>query len=316
MAEGIYFMRVFLTGGGGMVGRNLAAHKSAARHTLIAPSRQQLDLSNFQDITHFIQDSRPDIIIHAAGKVGGIKANIADPYGFFAENLMLGQNVIGAAKECKVPRLINLGSSCIYPCNAPSPLKETDVLTGSLEPTNEGYALAKIAALRLCDYISKQFDELSYKTIIPCNLFGPFDKFDPVKAHLIPAIIRKIDDAVTVSARSVTIWGDGSARREFMFAGDFAGLLWRACEMFDSLPHVMNAGVGHDYSVKDYYEIIASVIGYRGQFDFDLSQPTGMAQKLTSCELASNWGWDAQVKLADGIAKTYRYFKGAEPCKP
>ena len=298
-----------------MVGQNLEAHENAAKHILIAPSRQQLDLRNYQDIANFIKDSRPDIIIHAAGKVGGIKANTADPYGFFTENLMIGQNVIGAAKECNVPRLINLASSCIYPRNAKSPLKETDVLMGSLEPTNEGYALAKIAALRLCEYISKQFEGLHYKTIIPCNLFGQFDKFDPVTAHLIPAIIRKIDDAVNEGAKSVTIWGDGTARREFMYAGEFAGLLWRACEMFDSLPGVMNAGVGHDYSVKDYYEITASVIGYHGQFDFDLSQPTGMKQKLTNCDLAADWGWSAQVKLADGIAQTYKYFKGGDLCK-
>ena len=297
-----------------MVGQNFKAHENAAQHTLIAPSRQQLDLRNFADIIYFIKDCRPDIIIHAAGKVGGIKANVSDPYGFFNENLMIGQNVIGAAKECNVQRLINLASSCIYPRNAKSPLKETDVLTGSLEPTNEGYALAKIAALRLCEYISSQFEGIYYKTIIPCNLFGPFDKFDPVTGHLIPAIIRKIDDAVNKGDQAVTIWGDGTARREFMFAGDFAGLLWRACEMFDSLPGVMNAGVGHDYSVKDYYEITASVIGYNGQFVFDLSQPTGMTKKLTNCDLVSDWGWSAQVKLADGIAQTYDYFKGGDLC--
>ncbi len=302
-------MKVLITGASGMVGRNTMAHEKASQFEILAPSRQELDLSKFSALTDFLVKNKPDIIIHAAGKVGGIKANIADPYGFLLGNLTVGVNVINAAKECGVPRLLNLGSSCIYPRDGLNPLQETAILTGPLEPTNEAYALSKILAIRMCSYISDQHQNLSYKSIIPCNLYGPFDKFEGNNAHLIPAIITKVHEAVASGTGTVTIWGDGSVRREFMFAGDLADLIWEACDKFDSLPQNMNAGLGYDYSVREYYEEIASVIGFSGEFRFDLVQPVGMTQKLTCTDRAKEWGWQPTTELSEGIKITYQFFK-------
>jgi len=305
-----YFMRILLTGASGMVGRNALAHTNARHFQILGPTRQELDLLDFDAIVDFLSKNKPDVIIHAAGRVGGIKANIADPYGFLSENLRLGTNVITAAKECGISRLLNLGSSCIYPRNRNVPLQETDILTGALEPTNEGYALSKILAIRMCDYISKQFKELNYKSIIPCNLYGPFDKFDGENAHLIPAIIHKIHEAVVNGNSSVTIWGDGTVRREFMFVGDLAGLIWEACDRFESLPTIMNAGLGQDYTIEEYYEAVGNVIGFQGRFVFDSAQPVGMKKKLNCIKKSIEWGWSPSTDLIQGIKKTYDYYKG------
>ncbi|MAS81737.1 MAG: GDP-fucose synthetase [Legionellales bacterium] len=305
-------MKVLMTGSSGMVGRNTIAHKKARQFEIIAPSRQELDLTNFGLLNDFLLETKPDIIVHAAGKVGGIKANIADPYGFLLENLTLGLNILKAAKECGIGRLLNLASSCVYPRNAKNPIEETAILAGSLEPTNEGYALSKIMAIRFCAYISDQFRELNYKSIVPCNLYGPFDRFDQNNAHLVPAIINKIHDAVVSGNKTVKIWGDGFARREFMFAPDLGGLIWEACERFDSLPPIMNAGLGYDYTIKEYYEAVGSVIGFKGDFEFDLSQPVGMRQKLICTKKMTEWGWSPTTELKHGIAQTYEYYKGLE----
>jgi len=305
-------MKVFLTGANGMVGRNVLGHASANHHSIMSPSRKALDLMDFQSVLSFLYENKPDLIIHAAGKVGGIKANMDDPCGFLFENSVIGLNVIRAAKETGVDRLLNLSTSCIYPREATNPLQESQILTGALEPTNEAYALSKIITARACDYISLQYKELNYKTIIPCNLYGPFDKFEGNNAHLIPAIISKIHKAVHNNEDSVEIWGDGSARREFMFVGDLAELIWQAIARFDSLPQTMNVGIGRDHSIKEYYEAAASVIGYCGNFTFNTKQPVGMNQKLTSTKKVNSWGWHPQTDLITGIQKTYEFYKGVK----
>jgi GDP-L-fucose synthase len=305
-------MKVFLTGANGMVGRNVLGHTGANHHSIMSPSRKELDLMDFQSVLSFLYENKPDLIIHAAGKVGGIKANIDDPCGFLFENSVIGLNVIRAAKETGVDRLLNLSTSCIYPREATNPLQESQILTGALEPTNEAYALSKIITARACDYISLQYKELNYKTIIPCNLYGPFDKFEGNNAHLIPAIISKIHKAVHNNEDSVEIWGDGAARREFMFVGDLAELIWEAIARFDSLPQTMNVGIGRDHSIKEYYEAAASVIGYCGNFTFNTKQPVGMNQKLTSTKKVNSWGWHPQTDLSTGIQKTYDFYKGVK----
>jgi GDP-L-fucose synthase len=303
-------MKILVTGGSGMVGQNLLKSSRAAEHVIYAPSRNEVDLLSYDSTFLFLQSIKPDLIIHLAGKVGGIKANMLDPFGFFSENISINFNLIKAAKEIGTRRLLNFGSSCMYPANGESPLTEEKLLSGSLEQTNEGYALAKIMAQRMCSYINDQCVDLSYKTIIPCNIYGPFDKFDEVNAHLIPAIIRKLHSATLKNAENVTIWGDGTARREFIFVGDIVALLWDACDRFESLPELMNVGVGMDCSITDYYEIAASVIGYKGKFSFDLSEPTGMKQKLVCSKNAHKWGWRAKVDLRLGIKETYQFYKG------
>ncbi|SFR32294.1 GDP-L-fucose synthase family protein [Litoreibacter janthinus] len=298
--------RILLTGGGGMVGQNLL---EAAPHLNIDhPSSKTLDLAKANDVQAYLQDTKPDLIIHAAGKVGGIQANMADPVGFLDKNLAIGRNLIMGAYEARVPEFLNLASTCIYPRAADNPLREDMVLTGELEPTNEGYAIAKIAALRLCEYIRRQRPEMQYKTLIPCNLYGPHDNFHPEKSHLLPAIIRKVHDAKQSGAGKVEIWGDGTARREFMYAGDLASAILAAAAQMSSLPDLMNTGLGHDHSINDYYQTVADVLGWHGTFTHDLSKPVGMKQKLCSTEKATAWGWTASTSLTDGITKTYDYF--------
>jgi GDP-L-fucose synthase len=305
-------MRILVTGSTGMVGRNLLNHPKASNYEILAPQKANLNLLSFENVVEYLSQRRPDLIIHLAGKVGGIKANIADPYGFFSENLVINYNVIKGAEVTGVNKLINLGSSCMYPKDAKNPLKEDQILAGFLEPTNEGYALSKIVAQRMCAYISNQSQNFKYKTIIPCNLYGPFDKFDAVNAHLISAVIRKIHVSLKEYQPNVTIWGDGSSRREFMYVEDLVELLWDACDRFDSLPALMNAGIGHDHSVLEYYENVANVLGYSGDFSFDINQPVGMAQKLVCSRKANDWGWKAQTDLLVGIEKTYEYYLGTE----
>ena len=302
-------MKIMITGGNGMVGRNLLDHPLASKFSILSPSRGEVDLFSKVAIGTFLEANRPDLIVHSAGKVGGIKANIADPAGFFQQNLVMGMNLLEAARDAGVNRIINLGSTCMYPREAKNPLVEESILTGGLEPTNEGYALAKISVQRLGAYMSAGSHEFQVKTIIPCNLYGPYDKFDEVNAHLIPAIIRKLHTAVANGDEHVSIWGDGTARREFMYAQDLAALVWMACKRFNELPDLMNAGLGHDYSVTEYYETARRVIGFEGDFIYDPCQPTGMRQKLASSSLANNWGWKASTDLDDGLRKTYQYFK-------
>ncbi len=302
-------MRVFLTGGGGMVGRAIQEDPAAEHHQIIAPRRADLDLMDRGAVNAAVAEAQPDLIIHAAGRVGGIQANMAHKAGFLTDNLDMGVNVVKAALAAGVPRLINLGSSCMYPHDAPNPLQESSLGKGELEPTNEGYGLAKLAVARLCAFVSEEHHDVSYKTLMPCNLYGLHDKFDPNVSHLVPAIIRKIHEAKVTGAKTVEIWGDGTARREFMFSGDLADGIWTAAEKFADLPDFMNIGLGYDYSVNDYYAEAADVIGWSGEFVHDLTKPTGMKQKLVSVDRQTEFGWAPKTSLADGIARTYAYFK-------
>lgn len=300
--------RILLTGSGGMVGRNLLEHPSMSAHDVLTPDSQQLDLRNYAAVLTYLQNHRPDIVIHCAGKVGGIQANMREPVGFLLENLDMGRNIVWASQQAGVKRLINLGSSCMYPRNHNEPLPEELVLKGELEPTNEGYALAKIITARLCDYIMREDPSFQYKTLIPCNLYGRHDKFDPAHSHLIPAIIHKVYQAREKGEKSVEIWGDGTARREFMYAGDLADAMVHAIDQFDSLPSMMNVGLGHDYTINEYYKTVAEVMGYEGTFTHDTSKPVGMARKLVSIERLQSWGWKAKTELRSGIEKTHAFY--------
>jgi GDP-L-fucose synthase len=301
-------MKLLLTGASGMVGRNLLEHHHIGMFDILAPGRSELDLRDFRVVRDYLEAEQPDVIIHAAGKVGGIQANIAEPVEFLLENLDIGRNIVGAAYDTGIKRLINLGSSCMYPRNHSDPLLEDQVLTGELEPTNEGYALAKIAVARLCQYICREAPEFQYKTLIPCNLYGLYDKFDPAHSHLIPAIIHKLHQAKMQDAATVEIWGDGKARREFMFAGDLADALLRSVQQFDTLPQTMNVGWGKDYTINEYYRAAAAVVGFAGTFTHALDKPTGMARKLVSIKRQENWGWRPQYDLEAGLRATYEYY--------
>jgi GDP-L-fucose synthase len=291
-----------------MVGRNLLEHPGIVEFEVLAPRSGELDLRNFSAVQGYMQKHQPDMVIHAAGKVGGIQANMREPVGFLLDNLDMGRNIIWAAHKAGVKRLINLGSSCMYPRNHSEPLREEMVLKGELEPTNEGYALAKVVTARLCEYIMREDASYQYKTLIPCNIYGRHDKFDPAHSHLVPAIIHKVHQAKQDGQASVEIWGDGTARREFMYGGDLADAIVHSIKNFDSLPACMNVGLGHDHTINEYYEAVASVMGYGGVFTHDLSKPVGMARKLVSIEKQKAWGWSASHDLRSGIENTYSYY--------
>ncbi|ENM5906538.1 GDP-L-fucose synthase family protein [Vibrio mimicus] len=300
-------MNIFLTGGAGMVGRNIIALAKQKGFKIDAPGRQELDLSNLACLTNYISQSKPDLVIHCAGLVGGIQANVAAPYDFCFQNLLIGMNVIQASYDAGVKKLINLGSSCMYPRAAENPLKEESALTGELEPTNEGYAVAKVAVARLASYLSQQY-RVEYKTYIPCNLYGYWDKFDPEKSHMIPAVIRKIDSAKQSGTGTVDIWGDGLARREFMFAEDLADFILFSLDRFEEVPSSVNVGLGTDHSINEFYQTIAEVIGYKGTFYNDLSRPAGMKQKLVDISKQTQLGWFPKTSLIEGIKKTYEFY--------
>ena len=301
-------MKILLTGSTGMVGRNLLRNNEFVKYDLLIPQRSELDLTDYNATVNFIRANKPDLIVHAAAKVGGIAANIAEPTDFLTVNLDISKNLILAAKECSVTKLLNIGSSCIYPRNAKNPLKEKDLLKGEIEPTNEGYALAKIIALKLCEYIRKENSMFQYKTIIPCNLYGKYDNFDLNNSHLIPAIIMKIYNAKEMNLKHIDIWGDGKARREFMYAEDFADFIVKAIRKFEKLPNMINVGLGYDFSIDEYYKFTAKVIGYRGSFHYDKLKPIGMRQKLVNISKLNNFGWKFSTKIEDGINKTYKYY--------
>ena len=294
-----------------MVGKNILEHSAAAVHEFLAPDIQELDLLSFAAVKSYLDKMKPDFIVHAAGRVGGIQANMANPVAFLLENLDMGRNLVWAARQCGIKKLINLGSSCMYPRNAQNPLKEEMVLQGELEPTNEGYALAKTVISRLASYISKETPEFLYKTLIPCNLYGRWDKFAPEHSHMIPAVIRKVHLAKLNGDKTVEIWGDGTARREFMYAGDVADCIHRCIKEFDTLPGLMNVGIGEDHSINDYYKAVAAVAGYTGAFTHNLTKPAGMARKLVDISRMTVWGWKPAIPLKDGIAAAYEFFKAS-----
>jgi len=300
--------RILLTGGSGMVGRNILEHPMVCQFEVIAPGSDELNLSDFVATRRFMADVKPDAVIHSAGRVGGIQANIANPVDFLVTNVDLGRNVILAAREAGVNKLLNLGSSCMYPRNATNPLGEDLILKGELEPTNEGYAIAKVFATRLCQYISRENSSLHYKTLIPCNLYGRHDKFSPAHSHLIPAIIHKVHQAKQQGHAAVDIWGDGTARREFMYAGDLADAVLRGIADFEQVPELMNVGLGHDFSINEYYAVAAEVIGWHGEFVHDSTKPVGMKQKLVDIDRQRNWGWMPTISLREGIYQAYQYY--------
>ena len=292
-----------------MVGRNILEHSESNKHIFIAPTSKELDLLDRNAVKEVLSREMPDLIIHSGGLVGGIQANIESPVDFLMKNTDMGLNVISTAASVGIKNLINLGSSCMYPREASNPLNENLILQGELEPTNEGYALAKIISARLCEYIVREDSTHNYKTLIPCNLYGRHDKFSKTNSHLIPAVIRKIHEAKVTGSRTVTIWGDGSARREFMNAADLAEFIFFAMDQLEKIPQNLNIGLGHDYSITEYYSAVASVVGFEGSFEHDLNKPVGMSQKLVDISKIESLGWNYKIDLIDGINQAYEFYK-------
>lgn len=301
-------MKVLVTGASGMVGKNILENEKASLYSFLTPSSSDLNLRDKNKVFEYVKAHKPNLIIHCAGYVGGIQANMREPVKFLTANMEMGINLLIAAEENSVERVINLSSSCMYPKDYPGLLEEELILTGPLEPTNEGYALAKIAVMKLGEYINREKNIEIVKTIIPCNLYGRWDKFGEQNSHMLPAIIRKIEKAKRLSENSVEIWGSGNARREFMYAGDLADFIYFMIENWEKVPSLLNVGLGYDYSVNEYYEAIANVLEYQGNFHHDTTKPEGMKQKLVSVKKANKLGWKASTSLKDGIKKTYEFY--------
>lgn len=300
-------MRVLLTGGTGLLGRAVR-RVVAARGTdweLDAIGSADLDLLDQLAVRAWFESRRYDLVIHAAATVGGIRANIAHPTGFLAQNALMNTLVIEEARRSGVRNLLFLGSSCMYPKDLGRLLSEDTMLTAPLEPTNEGYALSKILGTRHCEAIAHEYG-LAYRTIVPCNLYGPDDHFDSERGHLVASALLKIHRAKLEGAESVVIWGDGEAKREFLYVDDLADFMVAHADRLDTLPPMINVGVGDDHTVNEYYAAAAEVVGFTGRFEHDLSAPVGMRRKLMDVSRATALGWTAKTPLIDGMRAAYR----------
>jgi GDP-L-fucose synthase len=306
-------MRVLLTGGSGLVGRSIRRLQPALRPgwTIHAPATRELDLCEQAAVRDYFRAHRFDLVIHAAAKVGGIKANIASPIAFLADNLLINTHVLEAARNAGVKRLLFLGSSCMYPKDVLRPLTEEDILTAPLEPTNEGYALSKITGAKHCEAIARSLG-LSYRTLIPCNLYGPDDHFGSDRSHLVAAALSKVHDAKRRGLREVSIWGDGEALREFLYVDDLSRFILEIGERVEVLPHLLNVGANADHSVNRYYEVAAETVGYEGIFTHDLSAPVGMIKKLMDSTPAEAFGWRPATSLEQGMRLAYEGFLAKE----
>jgi GDP-L-fucose synthase len=276
---------------------------------LISVTRLDADLTDSVATHSLMERLRPDVVLHTAARVGGIAANIADPSGYLMDNLLIDSSVLKAAVALGVKRFVYFGSSCMYPRDYRQPLVEGDVLAAPLEPTNEGYALSKIAAAKYCAYVSAQYG-LEYRVIIPSNLYGPDDDYSLGHGHLVAASLAKVHAAKIAGSPSIDVWGDGTARREFTYVGDLADWLVSHLSEIGSWPEMMNVGFGRDHSVLEYYQAAMDVVGYQGNLLIDPTKPAGMHQKLMSSAVAARFGWRPQTEVIDGMSRAYaRYLE-------
>jgi len=301
-------MRVFVAGHRGLVGSSIVRTKPDHAE-ILTQTRDQLTLSDFDQMSAFFKKSKPDLVILAAARVGGIGANSKDHKGFLLENLNIQNSVLAAAAETGVEKLVFLGSSCIYPKMAPQPISEDSLLTGPLESTNEGYALAKIAGIRLCRAIYDQ-DGLNYFSLMPTNMYGPQDNYDLVSSHVPAALMRKFHEAKINGADSVQVWGTGKARREFMHVDDMASACWYMVDQ-DTCGELFNVGTGEDVEIREFAQLMAQVVGFEGDIVYDTSKPDGTPRKLLDVSKIQAKGWKHQVELEDGLKETYAWFVDA-----
>jgi GDP-L-fucose synthase len=299
---------VFVAGHRGLVGSAVVrALRSQGFENLLFRTRQELDLTEQSAVREFFETQRPQAVVMAAARVGGIHANNSQPASFLRENLLIQDNVIDAAYQSGVEKFVFLGSSCIYPMMAPQPIKEDYLLTGSLEPTNEWYAIAKIAGLKMCQAYRRQYG-FNAISLMPTNLYGPGDNFDLKTSHVLPALIRKFHDAKVRGAASVEIWGSGTPRREFLHVDDLADAVVYLLQNYDDEP-IVNVGWGKDVTVRELADLVMSVIGYSGTLTFDRSKPDGTPRKLLDTSRINGLGWWPKISLREGIETTYRWFE-------
>jgi GDP-L-fucose synthase len=298
---------IFVAGHRGMVGN--AVHRRLIKDgftRVIGRTRAELNLLDRSAVRAFFEKERPSVVIDAAAKVGGILANNEQPVEFLLQNLTIQNNLIEAAADFGTRKLLFLGSSCIYPKMAPQPIREDALLTGPLEPTNDAYAIAKIAGIKLCQSYARQYGK-NFISAMPTNLYGPHDNYDLRNSHVLPALIRKVHEAKQSGAKSITVWGSGNPRREFLHTDDLADACVFLLDNYDQ-PDLVNIGCGEDVTIRELAETVCDVLGFDGALEFDSSKPDGTPRKLLDISKITSLGWSPKIALRDGIADAYRWF--------
>lgn len=299
--------KIFVAGHRGLVGSAIVRALGANGYTnIVTRDRRALELRNEAAVEQFFADERPEIVVLAAARVGGIQANNDLPVEFLLDNLQIQNNVIRAAYDSGVKKLLFLGSSCIYPKLAPQPIPESALLTGPLEPTNDAYAIAKIAGIKLCQSYARQYGA-KFISAMPTNLYGPRDNFDLASSHVLPALMRKAHEAKVSGARELVVWGTGTPRREFLHADDMAAACLFLLENYES-PEIVNVGWGEDRSIRELAELICDVVGFGGKLTWDSTKPDGTPRKLLDVTKLNGLGWRASIPLREGVARTYEWF--------
>ena len=298
--------RIWVAGHNGMVGSAITRRLESRGEHVLKVSRFDLDLRDQTSVTSWVMRNKPDAVIFAAAKVGGIHANDTLPADFLYDNIALETNVIHAAHMAGVDRFVFLGSSCIYPKFAPQPIREDALLTGPLEPTNEWYAIAKIAGIKLCQAYRKQYGR-RYISVMPCNLYGERDNFDLMSSHVMPALMRKFHEAKVAGAPTVTVWGSGTPLREFLHVDDLARGVVFCLDSYDDYEHI-NCGAGSDVTISELARIVKEVVGFEGSIVMDASKPDGTPRKLMDSTKINTLGWAPAISLREGVASTYRWF--------
>ena len=299
--------KIFVAGHRGMVGSAIVRRlKAEGFSNVVTRARSELDLRDRSAVSAFLEDEQPQVVVLAAARVGGIKANNDAPVEFLVDNLEIQNNIIRGAYESGVRKLLFLGSSCIYPKFAPQPIPETALLSGALEPTNEAYAIAKIAGIKLCQAYAREYSA-QFISAMPTNLYGPHDNFDLESSHVMPALLRKAHEAKTENAGYITVWGTGTPRREFLHADDLASACLFLLRNYNS-PEIINVGYGEDITIRELAELICEVVGFRGRIEWDESKPDGTPRKLLDVSKLRSLGWKATTPLREGVASTYQWF--------
>lgn len=299
--------KIYITGHRGMVGSAIKKCLNLnGYNNIIYRTSDELDLRNQKKVSLFFEQEKPEIVILAAAKVGGIMANMSAPAEFLYDNLMIESNIIHSSYKNNVKKLLFLGSSCIYPRLSRQPMKEEYLMDGKVEPTNEGYAVAKIAGMKLCEMYNKQYGT-NYISVMPCNLYGPGDNFNPVRSHVVPGLIRKFHDAKVNNLPSVEVWGTGKARRELLFTDDLADACLFLLKKYQG-NDFFNVGMGIDITIGELAEIIKDIVGYNGKILFDKTKPDGMPQKLLDITKLKEAGWYYKTGLKDGLKITYQWY--------
>ncbi|MDB4348324.1 GDP-L-fucose synthase [bacterium] len=299
-------MKIFVAGHRGMVGSSIVKCLSSEGHDLITKNKSLLNLSDQESVNSFLKNHSPDVVINAAAKVGGINANNTYPAEFIYNNLIINANLVHSSFINNIPRFINLGSSCIYPKEAPQPLIESSLMTGPLEKTNEAYALAKICGLELCRHYRKQYG-VYYHSLMPTNLYGDNDNYNLQNSHVLPALIRKFHEAKNKNLTSVQMWGTGKARREFLHADDVANAVSFLLDKKE-LPDIINIGTGTDITISDLASKISKTIGFKGGTIYNTGMPDGTMVKRLDMSIMNNLGWKPKISLDEGLKKTYKDF--------